>query len=123
MNKNSFPAVGLSSLLTIFALLCLVVFALLTVSTARADARLSDQYRASVLGYYAGEQEAHTRIAKLRQDGAQGIHAFLCPISPTQALAVEVEITEEAYRILRWQTVSTIEWQTDEKLPVWDGQG
>ena len=35
----------------------------------------------------------------------------------------EVEITEEAYRILRWQTVSTIEWQTDEKLPVWDGQG
>ena len=121
MSKKTFPAVGLSSLLVIFAVLCLVVFALLTASAARAEARLSDQNRVSVLGYYRAELDANTRIAELRQAGTQGIHTFRCPISPTQALEVEVEITGAACRILRWQTVSTAEWQTDEKLPVWQG--
>ena len=36
------PAVGGSSLLVIFAVLCLTVFALLGLSTVRADGRLSD---------------------------------------------------------------------------------
>ena len=40
--RDSFPpAVGGSSLLVIFAVLCLTVFALLTLSTAAADSRLS----------------------------------------------------------------------------------
>ena len=42
--KQSFPipAVGGSSLLVIFAVLCLTVFALLGLSTVQADIRLAD---------------------------------------------------------------------------------
>lgn len=126
----SFPGVGLSSLLVIFAVLCLAVFSLLAVSTARADERLSGQYKAAVLGYYQAEREADTLIARLRSGDIpqgisceNGVYAFRCPISDTQALEVAVRLEGGDYEILRWQTVSVTQWQAEEKLPVWDGQG
>ena len=126
----SFPGVGISSLLVIFAVLCLVVFSLLAVSTAKADERLSRQNQDTVLGYYQAELEADTLIARLRNGeipqevtNNNGIYAFRCPISDTQALEVELRLEGENYEILRWQTVSVTEWQTDDQLPVWDGQG
>lgn len=133
MNKQktaSLPAVGLSSLLVIFAVLCLVVFALLAVSTARADARLSRQTRQAIAGYYQAELEAHTILAQLRSGQIppevtenDGIFSFRCTVSPTQALEVQVRVTGDAYTVLRWQTVSTADWHPNETIPVWDGQG
>ena len=41
-HRFSFPAVGGSSLLVIFAVLCLTVFALLGLSTVQAGQRLSN---------------------------------------------------------------------------------
>lgn len=133
MNKRSsfsFPGVGISSLLVIFAVLCLVVFSLLAISTAKADDRLSVQSRDSVLAYYQAEMEADTLVARLRNGEIpqdiildDGVYAFRCPISDTQVLEVEVRLSGESYQILRWQTVSVTDWQTDDKLPVWNGQG
>lgn len=133
MNKKtsfSFPGVGLSSLLVIFAVLCLAVFSLLAISTAKADERLSVQSRDSILAYYRAELEADTLIAQLRNGeipqeiiSNDGVFAFRCPISDTQALEVEVRLNGESYQILRWQSVSVTDWQTDDKLPVWNGQG
>lgn len=129
-NSFSFPGVGISSLLVIFAVLCLVVFSLLAISTAKADDRLSVQSRDSVLVYYQAEMEADTLVARLRNGEIpqdiildDGVYAFRCPISDTQALEVEVRLSGESYQILRWQTVSVTDWQTDDKLPVWSGQG
>ena len=119
----SFPAVGMISLLVIFAVLCLAVFSVLALSTAQADVRLSRQTRESVLGYYQAELEANRTLAQLRQAGERGDFTFRCPISDTQALEVEARLEGDGYQILRWQTVSTLDWQIDEKLPVWDGQG
>lgn len=119
----SFPAVGMISLLVIFAVLCLAVFSVLALSTAQADARLSRQTRETVLGYYRAELEANRTLAQLRQAGERGDVIFRCPISDTQALEVEARLEGDGYQILRWQTVSTLDWQTDEKIPVWDGQG
>ena len=133
MNKkglHTFPAVGLSSLLVIFAVLCLAVFALLTVSTARADANLSRKNREAALQYYQAELEADRCIARLRGGevlpgvNREGdIYTFSCPVSDTKMLEVQVLIQGESCRILRWQSVSTTHWKTDEKLPVWSGQG
>lgn len=133
MNKKetfSFPGVGLSSLLVIFAVLCLVVFSLLAVSTAQADRRLSQQALDTTDARYRAELEADTLIARLRNGEIprevthnNGIYAFRCPISNTQALEVELYMEGDDYKVLRWQTVSVTQWQTDDKLPVWDGQG
>ena len=60
------PVVGGSSLLVIFAVLCLTVFALLSLSTVRADVRLSEASAQAVSGYYQADCQAEAILARLR---------------------------------------------------------
>lgn len=123
------PAVGGSSLLVIFAVLCLTVFAMLALSTVQADGRLSTASADAVAAYYAADTQAETILAQLRAgqvpEGVtveQEIYTYTCPISDTQALEVEVRLRGTDYEVLRWQSVSTGDWQADEGLHVWDGE-
>ena len=127
--KFSPPAVGASALLVIFAVLCLTLFALLSIATVRADGRLAEQTRAAVTGYYAADCRAEAVLAQLRAgempDGVtrqDNVYTDSCPISQTQALMVQVKMQGTSYEILRWQAVSTVDWQADDRLPVWTGQ-
>lgn len=123
------PAVGASSLLVIFAALCLTVFALLSISTVQADGRLGDKAEDAITGYYAADCRAEEILARLRVGqmpegvtGENGIYTYSCPISATQTLAVRVAVKGNSYEILRWQAVSTVDWQANDRMPVWDGQ-
>ncbi len=121
--------VGAVSLITVFAVLCLVVFALLSLSTAQADTRLSDKAAAATYGYYTADTEAEAILARLRAGEVptsvtvteRGTYRYGCPISDTQLLAVEVAVGKNHYTILRWQALSTAEWVADDSLLVWDG--
>lgn len=126
------PAVGGSSLLAIFAVLCLTVFALLGLSTVRADGRLSDASAEAVSAYYAADCQAEAILARLRAgELPEGVEesitpegrtcVYTCPISDTQTLVVEVRLEGANYDILRWQAVSTADWEPDETLDLWDG--
>lgn len=124
MDKHAhqkFPMIGGCSLLVIFAVLCLTVFALLGFSTVQANKRLADISAQAVSDYYRSDSQAEEILARLRTgeipDGVtekNHIYSFRCIISPTQALLVEVQ--EENWKILRWQTISTIQWQPDESI-------
>jgi len=112
--KNAPPMVGGSSLLIIFAVLCLTIFSLLTLSTAQADRRLSEVSANAVTAYYAADMQAEAILAKLRGgelpdevsiDGS--IYSYTCPISETQQLVVEVSFDGKIWQILRWQSVPT----------------
>lgn len=125
----SVPTVGISSLLVIFAVLCLTVFALLSVSTVQAQRRLADSANRTVEGYYEAECAAHGILAELRGGRLPGavaregdIYTYACRITDTQALAVRVEVKGADYQILRWQAVSTADWEADNRLPVFTGQ-
>ncbi len=131
MNKRKGGAVivGGSSLLVIFAVLCLIVFALLSLSTARAGERLSRQSAASVEEYYEADRDAEAILARLRAgelpEGvaeADGVYSYTCPISDTRALEVSVRLEGGEYTVLRWQSVSTVEWEPDDSLDLWDGE-
>ena len=52
------PAVGISSLLVMFAVLCLTIFALLSVSTVSADVTLGERSRDAVTNYYQADCQA-----------------------------------------------------------------
>lgn len=126
--REGMPAVGGSSLLVIFAVLCLTVFALLGLTTVQADGRLSDASAQAVQDYYGADCQAEIILARLRAgELPEGVHAdgdtysYACPISDTQTLQVEVWVEGTAYTVLRWQAVSTAAWQADESLDVWDG--
>ena len=122
------PAVGGSSLLVIFAVLCLTIFALLSLSTVQADRRMAETSYQAVQGYYEADTEAEIILANLRSGNLpdnvtkkDNLYRYTCQVSETQALEVEVQITEDSYRVLRWQLVSTTEWEADDGLDVWDG--
>lgn len=123
------PVVGGSSLLVIFAVLCLTVFAMLSLSTVQADKRLSDASAAAVSEYYAADCRAEEILAQLRTGQVpEGVrvkadtYSYTCSISETQELQVEVRIRENGWEVLRWQAVSTARWSEDETLSLWDGE-
>ena len=130
------PALGGSSLLVIFAVLALTVFALLALSTVRADTRLADASAQAVEDYYAADCKAQEILARLR-NGEQPVEVqshladswhtgerftYACPISETQELQVEVILYAESYEVLRWQAAPIGEWSPDEGLDLWVGE-
>ena len=129
MKKSPFTPVGICSLLVIFAVLCLAVFALLSVSTVQAQTRLAESSRNAVAGYYRADCEAEKILAFLRTGvipkgvtQKDDVFTYGCRISDTLILAVTVWLSEDQYTILQWQAVSASDWEAEEKLPVWDGQ-
>lgn len=127
-DRFSPPLVGGASLLVIFAVLTLTVFALLSLSAAQADHRLGSAASQSVCSYYRADCQAEAILAQLRRGQLpQGViregdrFSYACPISDAQELRVAVEIQGSDYTILRWQAVSTVQWEADNSLTVWDG--
>ena len=123
------PVVGGSSLLVIFAVLCLTVFAMLSLSTVQADCRLSDASAKAVSSYYEADCQAETVLSQLRAGQIpagvsveDGVYSYTCPISETQELQVEVRFDGDLWAVLRWQAVSTAQWKEDETLNLWDGE-
>lgn len=122
------PVVGGSSLLVIFAVLCLTVFALLGLSTVLADERLTQASVGAVSAYYEADTQAEEVFARLRQGEmpAEGtkennIYRYSCPISENQTLQVELEETAHGWEVRRWQAVTVTEWE-EQPLNLWDGE-
>ena len=126
--RKGFSGFGISSLLVIFGVLCLTVFAVLSIATVQAHGRLSEKSLGAEEGYYQADAAAHQVLAKLRtgilpENVTQNadVYEYYCIISQTQTLAVRVRIWGQSYEILRWQAISTEEWKAEDKLPVWQG--
>lgn len=123
------PVVGGSSLLVMFAVLCLTVFALLALSTVQADRRLSDASVRSVEVYYEADCRAEEILARLRAGEipagvteTDGVYTYACAISDTQELRVSVREDGGDWTVLQWQAASTADWQEDGSLDLWDGE-
>ncbi len=126
--KRTMPAFGGSTLLVIFAVLCLAVLAMLSLNTALAQARLSEGAVQSITDYYAADLEAESILARLRAgevpagvEVQEGRYSYACPVSARQTLQVEVKQEAGAWIVLRWQTVPE-EILADDSLLVWKGE-
>ena len=62
----SISTLGGTSLMLIFAVLCLTVFAVLSLSTAKAGDQFSESMQASVQAYYEADNEAEGILAASR---------------------------------------------------------
>lgn len=130
MNKRTkftLPVIGGSSLLVIFSVLCLTVFALLSLSTVLADQRLGTASVEAVAAYYEADSEAEEIFARLRngempdsvvQEGDRFCYQY--PISDTQTLYIELERDGEQWTVLRWQAVAGTRME-ESGLTVWGG--
>ena len=128
-NKLSFGLnVGSSSILLVFVLLCLVLFAALSIISANADNKLTKKVLERTTAYYTACNDAELTLSELDESlvtayknsidetdyfskvGHQ--HSYTFPISDLQYLKVDVEITypkndkDTFYFVKKWQVVS-----------------
>ena len=127
-HRISAPAVGGSSLLVIFAVLCLTVLALLSLSTVQAEKRMADASVQNVQAYYEADLEAEKIFARLRAgetvSGVQvkgSFYRYSCPIAENQLLKVELKREADEWTVCRWQVIAQSQ-PISETIPVWDGK-
>lgn len=115
-NKNApFLNIGSASLLVVFLVLCLVIFAVLTLTSAQSDYRFSERLADRRTAYYTACNQAEEQIAALCADGTLShlteAYAFQVTINGRQALSVVLEPDGDGgFTVSSWQTVHTADW-------------
>ena len=124
----SLPAGGGSTLMVIFAVLCLLTFAVLSIATVTADRRLAEASRRSVEDWYATDTQAEEILFALREGNCpEGVSAdgnvyrYECPMGENRCLSVEVKVDGADYEVLRWQAVNVSSQNYSEGESFWSG--
>lgn len=132
--------VGISSILFIFVVLCLVSFSILSLSSAMSDYKLTERVKENTEAYYNACNEAETLLASfdatLSELYSTGVSRtgyydkvgkkkiFSVPVTDIQTLTVEINILfpEESglpfYVISKWQVETTGDIEYDDSLNV-----
>ena len=128
--RESAAPVGAGMLLVSFSVLCLVAFAALCLSSASAEDRLSRASAETLLARRAADAEAEAILARLRAgevpEGVRqenDIYEYTVPIAADRELRVSVRRAGEDHTVLSWREVPTGDWQADDRLTLWDGEG
>ena len=139
MSEKRMPkiSIGITSLTVILCVLCLTVFAVLTLTTAISERELAEKRAEVTSDYYAAENEAAKLVNELQI--AWEIGADLQEIAEKNGIVIENEIfrfqkaideaqelnvvlrLENGFEIEAWQIVSVVDWTPDESIQVWDG--
>lgn len=131
MKRREHPVTGTgaSSVLMVFVVLCLVVFAVLSFSSADADLRLSRQFAERTTAYYQAENRANDRIKEIDGNLQEPYNnreefSFSENVDETGRLEVVLKVrdseneTGQHLQIVKWQSVTEGEWNPDRTLPV-----
>jgi hypothetical protein len=137
---------GIMSVTVVFSALCLTVFAVLTLMTAKTGARQAEKEAAALAAYYEADGrcaafsrelyslwksgsdfgELKARAEELggtcREDGDALAVGYTAEIDDARQLDVGIEISASSFEITKWQTVGRGDWTPDEKLNVWEGE-
>ncbi|MCL2226515.1 MAG: hypothetical protein FWB97_02655 [Oscillospiraceae bacterium] len=132
--------VGSSSIVLVFAVLCLSVFSLITFVVASNDKTLVANEARLVVGYFEADALAERIVAEILgsgtiPDSVQGIEIhtqwdshmdayivfFSSPISYMLAIFVRLAVREDSYDILSWRLYNSSLWEYDARLNVWQG--
>lgn len=136
--------VGSASIIMIFSVLCLTIFAVLSLVTTNSDLKLSTRAAKSIEDYYAAEYAAETKVLEIKD-------ALQADGTPTQLLrTLDVDVTEredgnaeirftqnvDARRDLRvelilnadgklsiakWSLEANANWNPDDSISLWSG--
>ena len=145
MRKNKQGmSVGVVSLIMIFVVFLLVSLAVLSLTTASANARMAGKSLETQTAYYEADAKAQETLAQidgaLKSVGADpaalegldrgvtcepetGTIRFDTAVSDTATLKSELRVEGNRAAVIRWQTVTGGEWQTDDTKNLWKGGG
>lgn len=150
---KSFFNIGITSIVLIFVMLCLLTFSVLSLVSARADLKLSQKSADHTTRYYEAENAAsdilftvnscldeqakladektYYKAVRAKLEGTDAITftddthiTYSVPLGEEQCLAVGLALSYSPfadgrrYQIETWKTISTHEWDPDNRLPV-----
>jgi len=133
--------IGTVSLVMIFAVLCLTVFSVLTLSTANAEKALATRTASFVSGYYEADTQATIIRAEILESFRNGelveqvngvsiryeqsengiIAKYIVELNEILNLSVELRLADGNDTVLKWRTEHSSEWEYDPSINVWDG--
>jgi predicted secreted acid phosphatase len=124
MNKRSSIGlnIGLSSILVIIVILCLVCFAGLSVASSNADKQLTNKLSARESSYYAASSAAYRAIYEAKKESSSSSENSFdkyININSNQQLHVVADLNPsngDNYEILCWQVVTVSEPELDTSL-------
>lgn len=144
--KSSGINIGSASIIMVFSVLCLTVFAVLTFLTANSEYKLAVRSADSVKNYYAADTAACEKVAELQNAAKLGdgsfmalanaaealgmktnntedglIFEFVQPIDEKQELSIMLNYTGSDVETIKWKVVSSGEWNGDQGQ-LWDGE-
>jgi hypothetical protein len=140
MNRRRFdspPGIGVggASILMVFAVLCLTIFAVLSLVTARSERALAERHAEAVTNYYAADclaAEVYDALSKAGDlpESVLGVSvskpsvsslSYTVPIDGDRELCVLLRREGDTLRILEWREAATGEWEPDTRIRVWEG--
>jgi Na+-transporting methylmalonyl-CoA/oxaloacetate decarboxylase gamma subunit len=133
--KGTFgTTMGIASVIAILVVLVLIVFAALSIVTAKADLKLSQKTAESTEAFYIADSAAEEKLAKvaaaakggegweaalgedysIKADGDSALVSYEVPIDAGKSLSVRLRVYAggDVVREL-WQVRSTTEWKGD----------
>ena len=133
---------GTVSLIMIFSVLCLTVFAILTLSTSNAEKILAERSASFVKGYYEADSlateiraqiiDSYAKGAFLKsaadieityeQEGGITIASYACRVNDVQDLLVKLKLDKSSGSILEWKTGYSQNWEADGTITIWNGE-
>ena len=130
-HKKSFPIInmGTSLLLVVFIVICLIVFATLSLSSSLRDQKYTDKAVLKTENYYLAYSHAQKQLKEIDQaiishkdlSSLKNIEISLKEnIDQYQDLDVEIQLTQDQdrYKIIKWQEVTSKEWKNESTLPL-----
>ena len=130
--KFSYPPlqIGTSFMLLIFVILCMVTFAVLSLSSSMKDYEYSMKNAERTTEYYEACNQAEEKLAQIDEDLKNNVVSdeiikFAVPVNESESLQVILETRPQQfprYSIITWKQVSDHEWSGDQSLPVLGGK-
>lgn len=139
--------IGSASIIMVFSVLCLTIFAVLTFITANNEYKLANKSADYVKAYYDADTRAVITEGKIREiiaengsiagaaeavnnadlgvtatldgDGCRFVYAQTQ--DENQELQVELLYTGGELRTLKWELVNVADWSADGEIHLWDG--
>ena len=137
--KSSGINIGSASIIMVFSVLCLTIFAVLTFITANNEYKLAVKSSDAVKTYYEADTRAVITEGKIREniangktdaiegvtvnDQADGRHyTYAQTMDDNQELQVELLYAGGELKTLKWELVNVAEWSPDVGIQLWDGE-
>ena len=132
--------IGSASIVLVFAVLCLAIFAVISLVPAMTEQTLIERELRLVDSFYAADTLAEKVLAEILAadeipTSVRGVDVFVdwdwdlmaevvsfsTPVTDIRELSVTVKIDDDTYEILAWHMVDIGLWEIDDFLNVWQG--